>query len=71
MPKRKILEGADPSERAKMRRELGTLKSLTVQPATRRRYDKASEQFFSFLKTEGLVTVSIANSKRPTRSSSL
>lgn len=54
-----------------MRRELGTLKSLTVQPATRRRYDKASEQFFSFLKTEGLVTVSIANSKRPTRSSSL
>lgn len=55
MPKRKILEGADPSERAKMRRELGTLKSLTVQPATKRRYDKASEQFFSFLKTEGLL----------------
>ena len=35
-----------------MRRELGTLKDLTVQPGTRRRYDRASEAFFSFLQSE-------------------
>ena len=49
MPKRKILEAAAMTDRAKMRRELGTLRDLTVQPATKRRYDKASEAFFAFL----------------------
>ena len=52
MPKRKILEASGASDRAKMRRELGTLKDLTVQPGTRRRYDRASEAFFSFLQSE-------------------
>lgn len=55
MPKRKILEVADQSDRAKMCRELGTLKDLAVQPATKRRYDKAAEGFFTLLKQENLV----------------
>ena len=55
MPKRQILEVADQSDRAKMRRELGTLKDLAVQPATKRRYDKAAEGLFTFLKKENLV----------------
>ena len=50
MPKRKILEASQPEERAKQRRKLGTLRELTVQPATRRRYDKALDAFFVFLK---------------------
>ena len=54
MPKRKILEQAEASERVRQRRALGTLKELTVQPATRRRYDKATAQFYDFLKKEGL-----------------
>ena len=54
MPKRKILEAAAMTDRAKMRRELGTLRDLTVQPATKRRYDKASEAFFAFLRDNHL-----------------
>ena len=54
MPKRKPLEAATASDRAKMRRELGTLRNLTVQPATKRRYDRASEAFFDFLRSEKL-----------------
>lgn len=54
MPKRKLLEAATASDRAKMRRELGTLRNLTVQPATKRRYDRASEAFFDFLRSEKL-----------------
>ena len=54
MPKR-ILEGGTQQERAKIRKGLGTLRQLTVQPATRRRYDKAVDQFLSFLKHEGLT----------------
>ena len=34
---------------------MGSLKSLTVQPRTRSRYDKGLEDFFSYLKREGLV----------------
>ena len=48
MPKRRVLEGAEDQERAKRRQQLGSLHSLTVQPATRRRYDKATEDFFQF-----------------------
>lgn len=55
MPKRRVLEGAEDQERAKRRQQLGSLHSLTVQPATRRRYDKATEDFFSFLRKEKLV----------------
>ena len=54
MPKR-ILEGGTERERAKMRRGLGTLKQLTVQPSTRRRYDLAVDGFLAFLKSEHLV----------------
>ena len=55
MPKRKILEAEAPSDRAKMRRELGTLRDLAVQPATKKRYDKAVAQFSDFLTKEQLV----------------
>lgn len=48
MPKR-FLEGRSVGERAQQRQKLGTLKDLTVQPATKRRLD----QFLTFLKSEG------------------
>lgn len=54
MPKR-ILEASTPRARAQQRQDLGTLRQLTVQPATRRRYDNALTQFFSHLRSEGLV----------------
>ena len=54
MPKRKILEANLPHERAKQRATLGSLRDLTVQPATKRRYNLALEGFFSFLRTNGL-----------------
>ena len=54
MPKR-ILEGGTERERAKMRQKLGSLKQLTVQPATRKRYDLAVDAFLTFLKTEHLT----------------
>ena len=52
--KRQHVEGCTPEERKRRRAELGTLQSLTVQPKTRERYEKASEQFLSFLRVEGL-----------------
>jgi integrase len=54
MPKRH-LEASTPTERAKMRKELGTLKSLTVQPLTRSRYVKAREAFYDCLKEEHIA----------------
>ena len=53
MPKRH-LEAATEEARGKIRRQLGTLRQLTVQPSTRKRYDKALQGFFSFLTSEGL-----------------
>ena len=53
MPKR-ILEGATQVERAKQRQKLGSLKDLTVQPATKRRYNKAIDDFLQFLRTNNL-----------------
>ena len=50
---RLYVEGHSQEERKKRRAELGTLKSLTVQGSTRVRYDKALEQFWSFLREEG------------------
>lgn len=44
------LEGATTEARAKARKQLGTLKQLTVQPVTRARYDHALEEFFAYLK---------------------
>lgn len=55
MAKRKILEHPEASERAKQRQRLGSLSDLTVQPATRKRYNKATAAFFDFLKQEGLT----------------
>ena len=48
------LDGKTASERQKIRRELGSLRNLTVQPRTRARYDKALEKFWSFLRQEDL-----------------
>lgn len=53
MPKRR-LEGATQAARAKQRKEMGPLKSLTVQPVTKKRYEQALELFFEYLKTEKL-----------------
>ena len=54
MPKR-VLEAHTEEGRAKQRKTLGTLKSLTVQPVTRARYTDAKNQFFEWLRNEGLV----------------
>ena len=54
MPKR-VLEGGTQQDRAKIRRQLGTLRQLTVQPATRKRYDKAVDHFLGFLRREGIA----------------
>ena len=49
------VEGCSQAERKKRRAELGSLQSLTVQPKTRVRYEKALEQFWAFLRHEGLA----------------
>ena len=46
---KKHLEGRTQRERAKTRQNLGTLKSLTIQPRTRARYDKAKQNFYAYL----------------------
>ena len=48
------LEGRNKEDRAQVRKDLGTLKSLTVQPKTRERYEKARQQFYAFLRREEL-----------------
>eukprot|EP00438_Fugacium_kawagutii_P030494 Skav202357 [mRNA] locus=scaffold53:218927:223660:- [translate_table: standard] len=53
MPKR-VLEATTAAERAKQRRALGTLQQLTVQPATKNRYNKAIDKFLQFLNTNSL-----------------
>ena len=53
MPKR-LLEGHTREERAAQRKKLGPLKSLTVQPVTRKRYDKAMHDFYQFLRESNL-----------------
>eukprot|EP00435_Cladocopium_sp_Y103_P038922 s627_g10.t1 len=42
-------------ERAAQRRRLGSLKELTVQPATRKRYASATEGFFTYLRNASLT----------------
>ena len=54
MPKRH-LEGKTKEQRIETRKSLGTLKQLTVQPATRRRYDKALQRFFEYLEHEAIA----------------
>lgn len=55
MPRKRVLEALDPDDRASQRRRLGTLRELTVQPATKRRYTLATQAFHDFLRNEGLT----------------
>ena len=56
MPKRKArLEGRNKEERKKVRKEMGSLRSLTVQPATKKRYTAAVDKFLQFLNRESLA----------------
>ena len=48
------LEGRSKEERQQVRKRLGSLKSLTVQPATRIRYERARKDFYKFLFDNGL-----------------
>ena len=50
-----LLEARTRDERIEQRRQLGSLKSLTVQPATKRRYEAALNKFFDFLQYENLT----------------
>ena len=54
MPKRH-LEARTQEGRAQQRKQLGTLKSLTVQPITRERYQQARNMFYEWLRRENLV----------------
>ena len=51
---KKIVEGRSKQQRQKVRKSLGKLKDLTVQPRTRHRYDQALHQFLDWLKREGI-----------------
>ena len=54
MSRKRVLEAALPQDRAAQRRRLGSLKELTVQPATKKRYSMATQGFFSYLDQAGL-----------------
>ena len=49
------VEGRAKQERAKVRKSIGSLKQLTVQPKTRARYDAARAKFYKFLKSNQLT----------------
>lgn len=51
---KKHLEGRSQQVRKRIRKNLGTLKSLTIQPKTRIRYDKAKKRFYAFLDLNSL-----------------
>ena len=53
MPKR-LLEAATQAGRAAQRQQLGSLKDLTVQPATKQRYNRAIDGFLAFLRDNSL-----------------
>eukprot|EP00435_Cladocopium_sp_Y103_P065123 s76_g27.t1 len=50
----KRLEGRNQRERQRVRKQMGTLKQLTIQPKTRVRYDKAKTRFYAFLQLNKL-----------------
>ena len=50
----KRLEGRTQQQRVQVRKQMGTLKSLTIQPRTRARYDKAKDRFYKFLEKNQL-----------------
>ena len=56
MAKKKQMSFAAQSkeERKKVRKNLGSLKQLTVQPKTRQRYEAGLDAFFAYLQREGL-----------------
>lgn len=54
MSRKRVLESALPHDRAAQRRKLGSLRELTVQPATRKRYQLATGNFFTYLRKVGL-----------------
>ena len=55
MPRKNArVEGRTQAERKRLRKEMGTLRSLTVQPGTKRRYAAALDKFFVFLKDNKL-----------------
>ena len=55
MPKKKsIVEGRTQQQRIEQRKQLGSLRSLTVQPKTRKRYDNALNRFFAHLRDNQL-----------------
>lgn len=51
---KRVFEARTKEERIEKRQRLGSLKSLTVQPSTRVRYERALEKFFTFLKDHKL-----------------
>ena len=51
----KIIQGQTKEGRKQLRKSLGTLKSLTVQPRTKVRYAEGLEEFFTYLEKAGLV----------------
>lgn len=53
MVRRQIVEARTRSGRKERRRELGTLKSLVVRPATIVRYERAFKHFVAYLHQQG------------------
>eukprot|EP00435_Cladocopium_sp_Y103_P059268 s678_g21.t1 len=50
----KKLEGRTQQDRRRIRSQMGTLKSLTIQPRTRARYEKAKKRFYQYLDANSL-----------------
>lgn len=50
----KHVEGRSKEERVKVRKQLASLRNLTVQPGTKNRYDIARNKFYSFLQSSSL-----------------
>ena len=55
MSRKRLLEAALPQDRAAQRRRLGSLKELTVQPATKKRYTAATQNFMAYLRKADLA----------------
>lgn len=58
---KRLLEGHTPTERAQKRQQLGSLQSLTVQPATRKRYTAAVDGFLAFCNLNQLTLPTCAD----------
>ena len=51
----RIKQGQSKEDRKRLRKNLGTLRSLTVQPQTRKRYSEGMDRFYDYLAREELV----------------